>query len=232
MNQKHVGDIIRHIDHVLSECEHVLRNNLSPGDLSQPTYDRLIIRIKSVIIRASGENSPYHRSVSGIDNRHFSSINTPTPRNKIRLNSAVTVLDALKSDISMGFLISISELVNAEIFSDFLEMAEHLLEENYKDPAAVIIGSVLEEHVRKLCTKSGIPIEVPDSRGVLRTKKADSLNSELASASVYNKLDQKNVTAWLDLRNKAAHGQYTEYTKEQVDLLLQSVRDFITRHPA
>ncbi len=58
------------------------------------------------------------------------------------------------------------------------------------------------------------------------------MNSELASATVYSKLDQKNVTAWLDLRNKAAHGQYSEYSKEQVALFIQSVRDFITRIPA
>lgn len=58
------------------------------------------------------------------------------------------------------------------------------------------------------------------------------MNADLAGANVYSKLDQKNVTAWLDLRNKAAHGKYGEYTKEQVALLIQSVRDFITRNPA
>ena len=38
--------------------------------------------------------------------------------------------------------------------------------------------------------------------------------------------------AWNDTRNKAAHGKYSEYTKDQVALLIQSVRDFITRNPA
>ena len=51
----------------------------------------------------------------------------------------------------------------------------------------------------------------------------------LPKNSVYNKLDQKNVTAWLDLRNKAAHGKYQEYTKEQVSLMLQSLSDFMVR---
>jgi len=58
------------------------------------------------------------------------------------------------------------------------------------------------------------------------------LNADLATSGVYGKLDQKNVTAWLDLRNKAAHGHYNEYTKEQVALLLNAVRDFVTRLPA
>ncbi len=45
------------------------------------------------------------------------------------------------------------------------------------------------------------------------------MNNELAAFGAYNKLDQKNVTAWLDLRNKAAHAQYHEYTAEQEWLL-------------
>ena len=61
-------------------------------------------------------------------------------------------------------------------------------------------------------------------------KKADALNSELARVGVYNTLDQKNVTANLDLRNKAAHGHYNDYSQEQVVIMLQSVRDFVARH--
>ena len=51
----------------------------------------------------------------------------------------------------------------------------------------------------------------------------------LTKKQVYNKLDQKNVTAWLDLRNEAAHGKYQEYTKEQVSLMLRSLSDFMVR---
>jgi len=54
----------------------------------------------------------------------------------------------------------------------------------------------------------------------------------LAKAEVYTKLDQKSVTAWLDLRNKAAHGKYTEYEKEQVVLMMRSVTDFLARMTA
>ena len=91
----------------------------------------------------------------------------------------------------------------------------------------MIAGSVLEEHLRKLCGKSGSPVIQNQN-----PKKADTLNSELASANIYSKLDQKSVTAWLDLRNKAAHGKYSEYTKDQVALMVQAIRDFVSRHPA
>ena len=84
----------------------------------------------------------------------------------------------------------------------------------------------------------GAAAELKDSKAIRTTshenvpKKADTLNADLAASGVYGKLDQKNVTAWLDLRNKAAHGHYKEYTKEQVTLLLNAVRDFVTRLPA
>jgi hypothetical protein len=58
------------------------------------------------------------------------------------------------------------------------------------------------------------------------------MNADLVGGNIYSKIDQKNATAWLDLRNKAAHGRYGEYIARQVELLLQSVRDFIARLPA
>jgi hypothetical protein len=137
------------------------------------------------------------------------------------------VLASLRIAYDSGFLDTITELVHADLFSDFIEMAEYLLSEGYKDPAAVIIGSVLEEHLRKLCEKHGIPT---DASG--KPKKADQLNSDLKAGNVYEKLDQKAVISWLDLRNKAAHGKYTEYTKDQVANQLDGIRNFIARVPA
>ena len=138
-------------------------------------------------------------------------------------------MKALLADVKAGHLQSVVDLVHAETFADFLEMAQHLLDAGYKDAAAVIAGSALEAHVRALCEKHGLPLAVTKPDGSATPKKADSMNSELAGADIYNKLDQKNVTAWLDLRNKAAHGKYAEYQKDQVLLLIGGVRDFLAR---
>jgi hypothetical protein len=90
---------------------------------------------------------------------------------------------------------------------------------------------VLEEHLRQLCAKHGIETEVQTSSGP-RPKKADAMNVDLSKQKVYSLLEQKQVTAWLDLRNQAAHGKYAEYSQEQVTLFLQGIRDFLLRHPA
>jgi hypothetical protein len=135
------------------------------------------------------------------------------------------ILRAMQADYSAGYLLSLTQLVHADVFSDFLEMADYLLNEGFKDPAAVLAGGVLESRLRNLCDVGGL--SHTDANGV--PKKADLLNSELAKSQAYSKLDQKSITAWLDLRNKAAHGHYDGYTAPQVALMVQGIRDFLTR---
>lgn len=100
------------------------------------------------------------------------------------------ILKSIKSEIEGGWILSFKGLISAEIFSDFLEMAEHLLDEKFKDAAAVMIGSDLEEHLKQLCTKNKIDLYIIKEDKTI-TKKADLLNAELTKATVYNALDQK-----------------------------------------
>lgn len=147
------------------------------------------------------------------------------------ITSLMGILESLKADVSGGFLEPLKELIHAELFSDFLEMADFLLSEGYKDAAAVMGGGTLESHLRKLCDKNKIDVDI-SSNGNTRPKKADQLNADLAKKKIYSVLDQKNVTAWLGLRNSAAHAKYNDYTKDHVGNMLQGIRTFIAHYPA
>lgn len=167
-------------------------------------------------------------SIYGEDHPYFKEFNKIVENLQAYcVEGGIGILNSIKEEIEGGWLTSYRQLVSAEIFSDFLEMAEYLLEQSYKDAAAVMIGSVLEEHLRQLCQLHYIDTHLPGEDR--KPKKADSLNSELAKNGVYGKLDQKNVTAWLDLRNKSAHGNYQLYSIDQVRLMYQGVLDFIAR---
>lgn len=146
-----------------------------------------------------------------------------------QLLSAIEILKSLRTEIENNWLISFKDIVSADIFSDFLEMAKYLLENKYKDAAAVIIGSVLENHLKHLCSKNNIETTY-EKDGRFISIKADRLNADLASAKIYNKVVQTNITAWLALRNNAAHGKYDEYTIEQVKMMHTGVSDFIMRY--
>lgn len=146
--------------------------------------------------------------------------------------SGLGVLHAVAEDISKGWTWQYKELVHADVFTDLLDMADYLLSDGgFKDPAAVLAGSVLEEHIRKLCQKNNIPIQVQSSRGA-EPKKASVMNDELVKQQIYNQAEWRSVQAWLDHRNDAAHGHHTKYDPRQIKLMIDGIRDFFVRHPA
>ncbi len=105
-------------------------------------------------------------------------------------------------------------------------MAEHLLSGGYKDAAAVMIGAVLEDSLRKLADKNRISTVNANGRPLT----IDPLNVNLARANVYGPLVQKQVTTWADLRNSAAHGHYIKYDEGQVKQMLLFVQKFCSDH--
>ncbi|HEV2317310.1 MAG TPA: hypothetical protein VGV89_07030 [Thermoplasmata archaeon] len=137
------------------------------------------------------------------------------------------IILGLRHDYEGGFVSTVEELVHGSLFADFLAMATYLHAEGYKDPAAVLVGGVLEEHLRKLAGKNSISLE--DTRG---RRKASALNDDLFKVKAYGSLDQKNVTGWLEIRNDAAHADWSKYNAQQVGLMLQGVSEFIARLPA
>jgi hypothetical protein len=139
-----------------------------------------------------------------------------------RTMQALGTLRAAKNDYEQGYLFNTRILIEAEVFDDFLEQGEHLLDSGYYQPAAVVIGSVLEDGLRKLCTRHEIPLSAKP--------KLDTVNANLAKQGVYNTLMQKRITALADIRNKAAHGEWDEFTKADVEDMLRSVRQFMETH--
>jgi uncharacterized protein (DUF2164 family) len=208
--------IIEQIDDVLAKYD--------PNVTDASAISKALSMLLSAIRRLAPPGSVYADNVQGYEPHLTSGVIGMS----LALEPARGMLQALRNDYESGYLQSVVELIHADIFADFLDMADYLLQQGYKDAAAVITGSVLEAHLHKLCDKHGIGVVKADGT----PKKADALNAEITAAGIYSKLDLKSVTAWLDLRNNAAHGKYTEYTKEQVMLTLQGVRDFASRYPA
>ncbi|MEU1307258.1 hypothetical protein [Streptomyces shenzhenensis] len=177
----------------------------------------LAIRIEAAILRLTTEGSVYHeRLKKGSDKG-----------NGLRLLHNINVLLALREDLRAGWIDTVVELVHADTYSDFLQMADGLLSKGYKDAAAVITGTALEVHVRALCIKNNVTTAVAG-----RPKKADTMNADLKKACVYDGLQQKEVTTWMALRNSAAHGDYGDYDHAQVRRFLDGVEAFMKKFPA
>jgi len=213
--------LIEQLEVLLNEYDE-LQNSSKLKDLSDLPIDKrqsLVTRSVAAINRISGLNSTYSQEIGRILQEQ--------PRIHSHTSYILGIVDALRVDLRDGYVKTLVELVHADIFADFLDMAYHLQEAGYKDAAAVITGSTLESHIKKLCSKYSIDTE--DDGKPIKTEK---LNADLVKSDAYGKLDQKNITAWLDLRNKAAHGKYSEYSSDQVEHLISVVRDFVGRVPA
>jgi hypothetical protein len=213
---KRVDELIRQGDAVLATRQ---QNEWAADWVDEGVFSGFRAAALSFLKNLYGSDHPYFRD--------FDQRCDANDTDKARAGREI--LASVKAELTGGWLVTARGLLSAEIFADFLEMSAYLLEQKYKDAAAVIAGSVLEEQLRQLCATHGIPSSVQKGADLV-PKKADTLNAELAGANVYNKLDQKNVTAWLDLRNKAAHGKYGEYTIQQVEHMQRAITEFMARH--
>ncbi len=217
-----IEDLSKRIDELISMADNVLTTTTNTGirTVNLEGYNSFRTASLSFLKNTFGATHPYYENFN-VEVRAIASA--------AYVEIGRGILKAAKDEIDKGWFVTVRGIVSAEIFSDFLEMAGYLLSEGYKDAAAVMIGSVLEEHLRKLCEKHSIPLIEITKNGKNKPKKVATLNDELAGKSVY-KDDQKNVTAWWALRNSAAHGKYNKYTEKQVELMHQGVKDFISRN--
>jgi hypothetical protein len=80
------------------------------------------------------------------------------------------ILRRVISDIENGYLRKTANIISAEVFGDFLEMADHLLEQGYKDPAASLCGAVLEDGFRRIAHNRNIEVKTSDDLNSLKDK--------------------------------------------------------------
>lgn len=220
-----IEQLANRVDELLALGDEALKTEYSRGSgfnqknfLDLEAFYAFRASSMSFILNIFGENHPYFTDFTS---RAESAQPTSAKRGK-------GILIAIKNEIENGWLNTTKGLISADIFGDFLEMAEHLLNEGYKDAAAVIIGSTLEQHLRTLAETNEVPVTI-EKGGKVTPIKADTLNADLTKAGVYTKLDQKNITYWLGVRNDAAHGKYDSYNNEQIQLLINSVSEFMGR---
>jgi hypothetical protein len=135
---------------------------------------------------------------------------------------AIEILSAVLADLEEGYLRKTANIISAEVFADFLEMTQHLLEQGYKDPAASLCGAVLEDGLRRIARNRDLKVNDKDDLNSLRDKCAQS--------GVINSITRQQITAWTTLRNAADHGKFQDYAAEEVRLMIAGVRSFLASH--
>lgn len=184
-------------------------NVFAPDEVNSTAFHEWKNNTQNFILLVCGETSPYYKNfIDGVKSAYPSDV-----------DHGIGILRALKEDLGLGYLSRVKDLVSAEIFTDFIEMAQHLLDNNYKDPAASLVGAVLENGLRQIAQKHTIAVKPGDDIGALNTKLADK--------EVYSRLIQKQIQAWKAIRDSADHGKFNDYKKEDVETMLSGVQRFL-----
>jgi hypothetical protein len=216
--------LVREIDELVAIGERLSRDaSHSRGYLGPDRVEELgaiVSRGGQIIQRLYGQDSEYRRSLDRVlKTEHFASMDQYNSRH---VSELVGILKGVQHDMKSGLLSDLRKLLQAEVFADFLEMAEHLLNEGYKDAAAVLLGAVLEDSLRKLSDANGLATVGANAKPLTM----EPLNVALAKKGVYGPLVQKQVTTWANLRNDAAHGHFDRYDEDQVKQMLLFVQKF------
>jgi hypothetical protein len=162
---------------------------------------RSLVALRSLL----GENHTYVTEFAACTKHHYRSYR----------DAGLAILNALRSDIDRGHRFGGS-------LRDFLKMAEHLLQQGYKDPAASLCGAVLEDGLRRIARNGSI--------NVVPRNDLNSLNTKCAQKNVYNNIVRQQITSWTSLRNSADHGNFNEYDQQQVRSMIEGVRSFLATH--
>lgn len=131
-------------------------------------------------------------------------------------------LSILKKELERGLLYKTSELIEAEVFSDFLEYSKYLLDKGYIHSVPVIVGSVLERELRSISEREDLPTKTDKGKSLT----IEPMNENLGKAGVYDMKIQKRITALAQIRNDAAHGDYDKFDKEDAEDLYKFVLNF------
>ena len=220
--------ITQEIEDLVATGEELVRDACGAG--TALAHDRIqelmsiTARGGQLIARLYGSDSHYFEMFKTVtQTRHFDILHHTNYRHVAKM---VGIFKGVEHDVKSGMLANFRSLIQAEIFADFLDMAEHLHRENYKDAAAVLLGAVLEDSLRKVANANGV--STLNAKGKPFT--IDPLNAALAKQGVYNALAQKQITSWANLRNDAAHGHFGKYDADQVQQMLLFVQKFCADH--
>ena len=185
--------------------------------LPEQTVRAFVVAASSEVVRLAGRDSEYFRQLPPplSDGRSLTGMETIP-------HTSLGVLIALRDAVAGGHLEQLATRVRSALHDDFVQQAVDLLAGDYYVAAMVIIGGVLENRLRDLCRGRNVqPVGTT----------LNAYNQALRDVE-YTQATWRRIQVLGDLRNHAAHGQYDEVTRAQVDEELVFVQRFLAEHEA
>jgi hypothetical protein len=211
--------IRKRFDELIAQADAVAATRARKFSEYSPAYEELdsdlllgwCVKARNLLATACGRESEHFTAFVAAEQVR------PYEYNVSSFGRVRSIFLAAKEDFEGGYLASVRNLVQAEVFSSELDQARELLAAGYLVAAAVICGVVLETNLRGLCDQRGIACG-----------KLDKMNADLAKAGEYNSLIQKRITALAAIRNSAAHGKAADFGESDVRSMIDDVERLVS----
>lgn len=172
-----------------------------------------LTKVRSILLNVFGPKSP-----------HYCQFDDNLPHGGVRnvgksyeIYPIIGVLDGALDDLESGYLLNQEFLVAGEVFDSVINRARYLLENGYKDAAAILTRVVIEDALKRLTRSEGLD----------DGKKASDMNTDLWKNGRSAQTQWRFIQVWLDIGNAAAHGRFNEYDKEKVKRMMDDLESFL-----
>lgn len=133
--------------------------------------------------------------------------------------NATAVLTSAKEQVESGLLYKIEDLVAADFFDSVIEQSKELLKKGFKDPAAILGRVVIERTFKSICKKNDIEFSKDNTASIL--------NDNLKKGGVFTQSQWRLIQSYIDIGNNAAHGKFDQYSKEDVNKMLEYIENHL-----
>ena len=219
MNANVNDRIVAEIDELVVIAEKLSRDasrserSLGPEHIEE--LSAIASRGGQLILRLYGQDSQYQLSFQKVSttpdfttmHRHYFK----------HISELVGILRGIQHDIKSGMLSDFRQLLQAEIFADFIALAKEALDDN-KDVAAVLACAALEDALKRVAIKENLDVDDKDMSEVI---------SALKAKGVIKGAQAPIVQSYVKLRNKAFHAEWDKFDKESVSSVIGFTEQFL-----
>jgi len=141
-----------------------------------------------------------------------------------RVGNVNAVLKAIVTDIDAGVVTSIADTASAAVFDDFIDHAQHHLDNKRVAQAGVLAGVAFEDLFRRLCEKRAIGAK--REAGAKRDE-LEQLIILMEKAGQLTQVQGKRARVAGAVRTKATHADWSEFGAKDVQATIDFSRELI-----
>lgn len=207
--QQRVADRIREIVAELQGLVQLGRGATNQWIPDKARLSSALVRAENIIHAAFGQDGPHAK--------HLAKTLEAVEGQAYDVEPVIGVLDGARDDLESGFLQRQELLIAGEVFDSLLQEARHLHDTHHSDAAAILGRVVLEDALRRMAAAAGLS----------DIAAAAAANDALKKAGSYGQPMWRQIQAWLDIGNAAAHGRFADYSPDQVNSMLLGIEQFL-----